>query len=114
MDITAATVGAPTAWNTYGLSGKGIGIAVIDSGVSSNGPGGLNRKSHVVYERFFRSDTTTDDLAGHGTHVAGIIASDGGIPRAVALPARSGALRLAPTSSTSPSWIAIARATTAT
>ena len=33
LDYTAPTVQAPTAWS-YGLDGRGIGVAVIDSGVS--------------------------------------------------------------------------------
>ena len=77
MDVTAATVGATTAWTNYGLTGKGIGIAVIDSGVASTADlVDSTGKNHVVYSAFVRSDTTTDDLAGHGTHVAGIIAGD--------------------------------------
>jgi serine protease AprX len=77
MDTTAATVGATTAWNTYGLTGKGIGVAVIDSGVGYHADLFTNGKAQVVYNAFYRSDTTTDDLAGHGTHVAGIIAGNG-------------------------------------
>jgi serine protease AprX len=77
MDTTAATVGAPTAWTTYGLTGKGIGVAVIDSGVANHSDLFINGKPQVVYNTFYRSDTTTDDLAGHGTHVAGIIAGNG-------------------------------------
>ena len=77
MDTTAATVGAPTAWTDYGLTGKGIGVAVIDSGVAYHSDLFINGKPQVVYNTFYRSDTTTDDLAGHGTHVAGIIAGNG-------------------------------------
>src|SRR5438128_9654629 len=33
LDYTTTAVGAPTAWNIYGLDGSGIGVAVIDSGM---------------------------------------------------------------------------------
>ncbi len=48
--MTAATVGATTAWTNYGLTGKGIGIAVIDSGVGSHSDFvDSAAKNHVVY-----------------------------------------------------------------
>lgn len=78
MDITAATTGASTAWNNYGLTGKGIGVAVIDTGVAAHADlNDANGKSRIVFSQFFRQETTADDLAGHGTHVAGIIAGRG-------------------------------------
>lgn len=78
LDVTAATTGAATAYSNYGLTGKGIGIAVIDTGVESNADfNDASGRSRVVYKGYFRADATTDDLAGHGTHVAGAIAGNG-------------------------------------
>lgn len=65
-------------------TGAGIGIAVIDSGVSADdylkaGPGCTS--SRIVYSQNFVTGTgenTTNDLYGHGTHVAGIAAGTGG------------------------------------
>jgi serine protease AprX len=84
LDMNRRTVGADIAQYSYGLTGSGIGIAVIDSGISphqdlcADPAAGLNSKSRVVYsQNFVDSEPTTIDLYGHGTHVAGIIAGNG-------------------------------------
>src|SRR6266581_1876307 len=84
LDYSPESVNAPTAWKQWGLDGTGIGVAVIDSGVSAVGdlywwnPTNQTYGSRVVYSQNFVPGTTdTSDLYGHGTHVAGIIASEG-------------------------------------
>jgi serine protease AprX len=77
-DVSYA-VSADLAWS-YGYSGTGVGIAVIDSGVSYHKD--VNQwgtsTSRVVYsESFVPGDASTGDAYGHGTHVAGIAAGNG-------------------------------------
>src|SRR6266702_386611 len=79
LDYATTAVGAPTAWNIYGLDGSGIGVAVIDSGMHSSMSDfyGLSGYTRVVYSQDFTGSGTTDDSYGHGTHVAGIVGSSG-------------------------------------
>ncbi|HKW19638.1 MAG TPA: S8 family serine peptidase [Terriglobales bacterium] len=74
-----SAVMADAAAQQYGLDGTGIGIAVIDSGVTDH-PDLHNSagQSRVVYSQsFVNGDPTTADGYGHGTHVSGIAAGNG-------------------------------------
>src|SRR5262249_49811764 len=77
LDITAATVNAPFAWN-LGYDGAGIGVAIVDSGVYQHDDlstaGGTT--SRLVYSERFVPGLDASDKYGHGTHVAGIVASN--------------------------------------
>jgi serine protease AprX len=79
MDYAAATVGADLAWS-LGLNGSGIGVAVVDSGVTLTNDlkNPATGKSRIVYSQsFVDGDTSTNDAYEHGTHVSGIIAGNG-------------------------------------
>jgi serine protease AprX len=74
------TLGAPALWHFgAGLTGKGIGVAVIDTGIDGNLPDfrGASGKSRVIATAVTNPNANTVmDTYGHGTHVAGIIAGN--------------------------------------
>ena len=74
-NIERQSVGA--AWaELNGWKGTGVGVAVIDSGV--DGLDGMSAGKAVVYsQNFVPGASDAKDQYGHGTHVAGIIASTG-------------------------------------
>ena len=98
LDYSTAAVNAGAAWQS-GLTGAGVGVAVIDSGVLDTPDLSLLGVSRVVYRQNFATSPATGVTAGsvgglatiiggiastgakdgfgHGTHVAGIIASNG-------------------------------------
>lgn len=75
LDNTAAAVNAPVAWS-LGFDGSGIGIALIDSGISEHDDLQGTNGSRIVYRQSFVNSDTNDDF-GHGEHVAGILAGNG-------------------------------------
>jgi serine protease AprX len=80
MSVTNKSTAANQVWSgTSGLlgigaiagaNGSGIGIALLDSGISSHPA--LNSKV-VANVSFVTGDSRTTDGFGHGTHIAGII-----------------------------------------
>src|SRR4029077_11617108 len=79
LDHVVSAVNGDLAYAS-GWNGTGVGIAVIDSGVSSVNDLNTdnNWSSRIVYSQsFVPGDTSTSDASGHGTHIAGIIAGNG-------------------------------------
>ena len=75
------SVQAPKAWSS--ATGKGVGVAVVDTGIAGTLPdfrtSQSDSTSRVVATASTNPYATSDnDSYGHGTHVAGIIAGNGG------------------------------------
>ncbi|HZT75677.1 MAG TPA: S8 family peptidase [Vicinamibacterales bacterium] len=83
---TGITIGAPAVQRGYGLTGAGIGVAIIDSGIAAWHDDLTNRTATLypygnqrvaAFVDFVNGNNHPHDDDGHGTHVAGIIAGNG-------------------------------------
>ena len=62
--------------------GTGVGIAVLDSGIDPNHTSMTlesGSASRIAFSKDFTGENRTDDLYGHGTHVAAIAAGNGSV-----------------------------------
>jgi len=82
MNAAGSIAGATAARSAYAVNGKGIGVAVLDSGVISNHADMKNGAS--LYDAVATFTDFVDPLNkakvdpyGHGSHVAGLIAGNG-------------------------------------
>ncbi|MEU4191976.1 S8 family serine peptidase [Kribbella sp. NPDC026611] len=71
LDRSTKQIGAPAAW-AAGYTGKGVRVAVIDSGIDKH----PDLAPRIAGVKTFEGDVPGDQL-GHGTHVASIIAGSG-------------------------------------
>jgi serine protease AprX len=81
MNRVAVVVGARAAQTALGFDGSGVGVAIIDSGITSWHDDlmgtGINGQKVVEFVDFVSNQPHPYDDNGHGTHVAGIIAGSG-------------------------------------
>jgi len=73
IDVSVPLVGATAAW-AQGYTGKAVGVGVLDTGIDSSHP---DLAQAVAASVDFTDDGDGIDRAGHGTHVASIIAGNG-------------------------------------
>ena len=76
LDVASESIGAQIPQNE-GYKGEGITVAVIDTGVSPHSDLTRPKNRIVGFKDFIKDKTRPYDDNGHGTHVAGIIASNG-------------------------------------
>ncbi|MFI6673607.1 S8 family peptidase [Kribbella sp. NPDC050470] len=73
LDQSTKQIGAPTAWQA-GYDGRGVKVAVLDTGYDAGHP---DLAKQVVASESFVPDQPVQDLHGHGTHTASIVAGLG-------------------------------------
>ena len=81
-EFTDGSSGAAAAYQQYNLTGLGVTVAVLDTGIQCGHWDLLdaNNNSRVTTGKDFSGSTaasTYSDYCGHGSHVAGIIAGNG-------------------------------------
>ncbi|MFD9440124.1 S8 family peptidase [Streptomyces sp. NPDC060006] len=73
LDRSVPQIGAPAA-HSAGYDGKGVKVAVLDTGIDATHP---DLKDRIDAEKNFSAAADTVDRAGHGTHVASTIVGSG-------------------------------------
>ncbi|MGW5399555.1 S8 family peptidase [Streptomyces sp. NPDC003952] len=73
LDKSVPQIGAPAMWKA-GFTGKGVKVAVLDTGVDETHP---DLKGVEILQKNFSSSPDSKDRYGHGTHVASTIGGSG-------------------------------------
>lgn len=73
METSNAQIGTPAAWEA-GLTGKGVKVAVLDTGVDLTHP---DLKDRVSETKSFIEGQEVADRNGHGTHVSSTVGGSG-------------------------------------
>lgn len=78
VDWGVAAYGIPELWRR--TQGEGVTVAVVDSGIGKH----YALNDVVMDHRNFSGDSDPYDSLGHGSHVAGVIASNKGLAQGIA------------------------------
>jgi subtilisin family serine protease len=73
LDESVPQIGAPAAWQA-GYDGAGVTVAVLDTGIDATHPDLADR---IAAAENFTNAPDTNDLVGHGTHVASTVVGSG-------------------------------------
>lgn len=74
LETSVPHIGAPQVWEQLGARGKGVTVAIVDTGIDATHPA-FGQRVIGGYDFANGDDDATDDH-GHGTHVAGIVAGN--------------------------------------
>jgi serine protease AprX len=74
--VYSHVVNADQVWS-QGTTGRGVTVAVLDSGVAAD-PDLVQPTNRILASVNFADERLVSDPGGHGTHVAGIVAGNGG------------------------------------
>ncbi len=78
LDVTGSAVLSRPVRENYGYTGKGVTVAVIDTGISPH-PDLSSKGKVLAFQDFIKGTKTPYDDHGHGTHVAGIVSGSGSL-----------------------------------
>lgn len=78
LDVAAPTIGSSAA-QKIGFTGKGISVAVIDTGIHPHPDFTIPQNRILAWQDFINQKNEPYDDNGHGTHVSGIIAGNGSL-----------------------------------
>jgi subtilisin family serine protease len=87
LTVSVPAIGADTARSTFQVTGAGVRVAVLDTGANSSHPdleSSIASAQHCFTQRACPPDnaaegTSAEDDHGHGSHVSGIITSEGSV-----------------------------------
>lgn len=88
LDISTQAMGANTWWDN-GYNGSSTDVAIIDTGIDATHPNlsvayaGVFHEEGMTDSSYYDNSSNPDDFQGHGTHVAGIVASNDATYRGV-------------------------------
>lgn len=82
LSESAPLIETPYVWENLGYNGNGVTVCILDSGINYTHPN--LKDAYLGGHDFVNNDDDPYDDNGHGTHVAGIIASNDSVYNGIA------------------------------